>query len=608
MSIRRMRIFVVFALLTAFVAVPSAAAGHGVTPVSGADEAVPEWLTGEASANGATEPTDAGGTTDATTEDEAVTSEPEPGGGLEPSTDEPGEPETETETETETAAPAAATEQSFECQNGMAGPFPCENVDLLSLVPLGGAGLGSGNDVWGWTDPKTGNEYAIVGSALATAFVDVTDPKNPRTVGYLPTAQDAPPNFVLWRDIKVDGNWAFIVSEILGHGMQVFDLTRLRDAGPAPQLFDEDALYRGADEEGNELGNAHNVAINTETDFAYVIGSNTCVSPGAEGQEGGLHMVDISRPAEPKFAGCALVTDPASNNYLHDVQCVVYRGPDADYRGREICLGSNEDVVAIYDVTNKRNPVVISQWGYPQAAYTHQGWLTPDHRYFLFGDEGDETGGTVDNTTTYVMDVSDLDRPKTPKAFAHETRSIDHNLYIRDNLVYQSNYGAGLRILEYSNSSLSNGRLNEVGYFDIRPGFDEPEFVGTWSNYPYYKSGIVVMSALEEGTSVLYVLKPTGKAAGATGGGGGGGGGAGGGGGGGGAGGGGGGGEGGDPPPDQGPQQLGETISSGGGGGVLATTGAQIALFLLVALSLIGAGGLMQRRRDAEREAEELRW
>jgi len=54
------------------------------------------------------------------------------------------------------------------CVNGMAGTFPCHNVDLASFLPLAdidGAATGSvtANDVWGWTDPQTGREYAILG-------------------------------------------------------------------------------------------------------------------------------------------------------------------------------------------------------------------------------------------------------------------------------------------------------------------------------------------------------------------------------------------------------------------------------------------------------------
>jgi len=511
--------------------------------------------------------------------------------------------------EGEARQPRSSDQQSFPCTGGMAGPFACQNVDLESFVPLGSAGLGNGNDVWGWTDPKTDREYAIVGSALETTFIDVTDPQNPVTKGALPTS--GIPDFVLWRDMKVDGNYAFIVSEQTDHGMQVFDLTRLRDAGPIPQVFSADVVYRGVDEDGLRLSNAHNVAINEETDFAYIVGSNTCVSVGAEGENGGLHMVDISKPEEPRFVGCALVNSPAANNYSHDVQCVIYRGPDADYRGREICFGSNESVVAVYDVTNKFSPKVISQWGYPEAEYTHQGWLTPDQRFFLFGDELDEQGDTVEHTTTYIMDALDLDRPKRPKAFAHETRSIDHNLFIKDDLVYAANYGAGLRILKFTQSSLKSGKLNEVGYLDIRPGFDEPEFVGTWSNYPYFDSGIVLFTGIEEGSTVLYVARPTGEAAGRGGqggqGGGGGGGGEGGGSGGGGEGGGSGGGEGGGGhcdcaqesgghgAPDDGDDDAVAARGATAEGAALAVTGAWIVGFVLLGLAMICVGAIFRK-------------
>ena len=343
--------------------------------------------------------------------------------------------------------------------------------------------------------------------------MDVTDPKNPRNLGYLPTEVQPLPDFVLWRDVKVVGNHAFIVSEVTNHGMQVFDLTRLRDAGPLPQPFTPDTVYRGKDDTGQPLGNVHNIAVNPETKFAYAVGSNTCDANGATGENGGLHMIDIANPEEPKFAGCARVTEPPTNNYVHDVQCTIYSGPDADYSGREICFGSNENVVTIYDVTDKANPVVISQTGYPQAAYTHQGWLTADQQFFLFGDELDEQGNTVDNTTTYISEMRDLDNPRAPKAYSHATQSIDHNLFIDDGLAHESNYLAGLRIMDFTAESLRDGQLEEVGFFDVAPGVDIPEFAGTWSNYPYFESGIVVATTIEGGNSILYVLKPTGDAA-----------------------------------------------------------------------------------------------
>ena len=56
---------------------------------------------------------------------------------------------------------------SVTCLDGRAGFYPCDGVDLLGRVSAGGLRPGwliqDLNDVWGWTDPLTGTEYALVG-------------------------------------------------------------------------------------------------------------------------------------------------------------------------------------------------------------------------------------------------------------------------------------------------------------------------------------------------------------------------------------------------------------------------------------------------------------
>ncbi len=393
-----------------------------------------------------------------------------------------------------TAPNEVAPVVGLECTDGMAGPYPCENVHLESLVPLAAMGGGTGNDIWGWTDPLTGNEYAIMGTSNGTAFVDVTDPRNPVLVGTMPTQSAVV--LPLWRDIKVFGDHAFAVSEHRDHGMQVFDLTRLRASNAVPSVFTPDAVY-------SEFGSAHNIAVNTDSGFAYAVGTNTCA--------GGLHMIDINDPENPAFAGCY-----DEDGYTHDTQCVIYRGPDRRFKGREICFNSNEDTVTVVDVTDKANPVMLSRNGYPEASYTHQGWLTPDHRWFLFGDELDEQRGTVSNTATYIMDARKLTEPAPITAYLHETNTIDHNMYIHDDFVWQANYNEGLRVLDYTDASLAEGQLNEVAFFDVLPGVDVEEFAGAWSVYPYFSSGTVVVSTLEEGLFVLRPELPASAKAGAT--------------------------------------------------------------------------------------------
>jgi choice-of-anchor B domain-containing protein len=368
------------------------------------------------------------------------------------------------------------------CVSGDAGGYPCSNVDLLAFMPLSEIGGGNGNDIWGWTDPQTGKEYAIMGRNNGTSFVDISDPVNPVYLGSLPphSANSS------WRDIKVYANHAYIVTEAVNSGLQVFDLTELRNVASPPETFAETSWHGG-------FLSAHNLAINEATGFAYAVGTNN----GTCGQ--GLYFIDIRDPANPLAAGCF-----ADDGYTHDAQCVLYHGPDTTYQGREICFNYNEDTLTIVDVTDKAAPVQLSRTDYVDRHYTHQGWLTDDHSYLLMDDELDERHvAAITNTRTYIWDISDLDAPVNMDFYEAAIGSIDHNQYIQGIYSYQANYQAGLRILDVSD--IKNSSLTEVGYFDIYPGGDTTNFNGAWSNYPFFSSGIVVVSGIEQG---LFILKP----------------------------------------------------------------------------------------------------
>jgi choice-of-anchor B domain-containing protein len=378
---------------------------------------------------------------------------------------------------------------------GAAAGFPCSNVDLVAFVPLPSLGGERGaelNDIWGWTDPETGKEYALVGRQDGTSFVDLSDPENPVLVGVLPRTEGVPGS--VWRDIKVYKDHAFIVADGAdAHGMQVFDLTRLRGVSNAPATFTPETTY-------HNIHSAHNIVINEDTGFAYTVGN----SGGGETCGGGLHMIDIRDPRNPTFAGC--FSDPSTGRqktgYTHDAQCVLYHGPDEEYRGREICFGSNETALSIADVTDKAAPVALSMAEYPNVGYTHQAWLTEDHHYLLMDDELDELNGLVDHTRTLIWDVSDLDDPVLIKEFLNPNNtSSDHNQYVLGDKVFQSNYVGGLRVIDISDIQ----NPYEAGFFDTVPwGENAPGFDGSWSNYPYFKSGVIVVTSGDEG---LFLLK-----------------------------------------------------------------------------------------------------
>ncbi len=377
---------------------------------------------------------------------------------------------------------APAPNHAVLCENGMAEGFPCNKVNLAAHITNSQMGGSAGNDIWGWTDPLTGKEYALMGLNNGTAFVDISDPEFPIRLGRLPTHTSNSS----WRDIKTYGNYAYIVSEAVDHGLQVFDLRRLRNVAAPPVVFTEDAHYA-------QFGRAHNIVIDTDSGFAFAVGSQQ----GSQTCSAGLHMIDIRNPLSPVFAGCF-----GSDGYTHDAQCLTYSGPDTEHVGKEICLAANEDTVTIVDVSNKSAPVQLSRTSYAGSAYTHQGWLTPDGRYFLVNDEIDEINNGH-NTRTYVFAVSNLDLPVLHTIYTGPVAATDHNLYVHNGYAYESNYRSGLRIVDLAN--IDGGVLTEAAFFDTQPATNASGTSGAWSVYPFFASGRVVVSDISAG---LFVLEP----------------------------------------------------------------------------------------------------
>jgi choice-of-anchor B domain-containing protein len=275
--------------------------------------------------------------------------------------------------------------------------------------------------------------------------------------------------------------------------MQVFDLTQLRDVTGAPVTFTETAHY-------DRLASAHTLALDEESGFAFAAGANG----GGETCGGALHMIDVRDPRHPQFAGCFadVTTGSQRTGYTHETQCVTYKGPDVRFTGREICFNNSETALGIADVTDKAAPKALATATYPNVTYTHQGWLTEDSKYFFVNDEGDEVSGrTGGKSRTLVFDVSKLDEPVLAKEFFGTTAAIDHNLYIRGKYMYQSNYTAGLRIVDVSDPV----NPKETAFFDTFPAGDNdtPGFSGTWTNYPFFQSGTIGVTGMAEGVFVL---------------------------------------------------------------------------------------------------------
>jgi choice-of-anchor B domain-containing protein len=367
------------------------------------------------------------------------------------------------------------------CVDGFAGEYPCNGYDLMSNISNATLGNPStaGNDSWGWTDPDTQKEYALMGIDSGIVFIDISDPVEPIIIGTLNSSTVTSS----WRDVKVYDSHAFIVSEANSHGMQVFDLKRLRNASNTIIPFTADTTFTG-------FGSAHNIVINEESGYAYIVGASRNSTYG-----GGPIFINIQDPVNPFIEGGF-----ADGGYSHDAQVITYSGPDTDYTNKEILIGSNENEIVIADVTDKTNPIVISTISYDNVKYTHQGWFTEDLKYFILGDELDELQ-IGNKTRSIIFDFTDLDNPVYHFDYFGSTNAIDHNGYVKDNVYYQANYTAGVRMIDVSNTE--NKSFSEIGFFDTYPNNNNTAFNGVWNVYPYFPSGNIIISDLDNGFFVI---------------------------------------------------------------------------------------------------------
>ncbi|RPB00709.1 hypothetical protein L873DRAFT_1834993 [Choiromyces venosus 120613-1] len=366
------------------------------------------------------------------------------------------------------------------CLNGKAGEFRCNNVDLYDFVSHADLGnkTSEGSSTWGRLLWRDGRLLLLLRCADGTAFSEVTEGGKLDCLGHLP--QQSTPE--VWREIRVLRDYAAIGSEAVTHFVQIFDMRKVAAVGASekPKTFststDLTSLFTGLPVVGAALR------------------TSACRS--------GLIFIDLTNPANPTNPGCA-----SQDGYVHDAQCLKCKGPDTRYKGKDICYGYNKDTLTIYDVTNKRNTSIISRASYTGAAYMHQSWLldTENQEYLILDDEYDEYDGVGLAADGY---------PQTGY-YKSGQYGIDHNQYIANGKVYQSNYGGGLWILDVSSipKDPSGKGVKEVGFFDVYPEDDvQPkggvlDFVGTWASHALFRSEWMV-NTIERGA---FVVKYTGK-------------------------------------------------------------------------------------------------
>ena len=383
------------------------------------------------------------------------------------------------------------------CTAGKAGTYDCQNIDMLSHMPLNefSSTPSSANDIWGFTDLNDNREYALIGLRNGTAIVDVTNPNAPTEVGTISG------NTSTWRDIKVyqcqddtsgDYNaWAYVTTET-SQGLQVIDLNDLPNSVSLQTTVSEFTTAHNV-----YLANVDyttNAALPNMEPFIYIAGSNR--------SSGAYRVFSLADPSKPYL----LTTPPIGTGYVHDATTMVITDSRtaqcaAGHNPCELLIDFNENSVDIWDMTDKTTPSQISSTPYNGARYTHSGWWSADKSFVFIQDELDEQLLGL-NTTLRTLDISDLASPTVTSTWTGPDQSIDHNGFTKGNRYYMSNYRSGLTVLDVTNPN----DISMSGFFDtfVVPSENSANFDGAWGTYPYLASGNLLVSDINYG---LFVLK-----------------------------------------------------------------------------------------------------
>ena len=303
-------------------------------------------------------------------------------------------------------------------------------------------------DIWGYTHPETGVEYALL--CVRNEGLSVIDITNePVEVGFVSSmspAKDA-------KDVKVYDHYAVLIKEY--EPGQIIDL--MDPSNPVVVS----TIHFG---NNNSDGGAHNCYM--DGSVLYVIGHDS----------DGLEIYDLSDPGNPTFIS------HYPTYYYHDIYV---------NNGLGYAAGIYGDGVDILDLTDLENPQLLTTFNYP-ASGAHNTWTTEDGNYVIVGDE---IGG---GPWTRIFDIQDLDNINMVSEYIVDNEAVVHNSYVKGNLLYVGHYTEGIRIVNISDPV----NPQEVGYYDTYLP-NEYGYKGCWSVYPFFESGKIIVSDMQSGLFVL---------------------------------------------------------------------------------------------------------
>lgn len=314
-----------------------------------------------------------------------------------------------------------------------------------------------------WGLAVNGREYAILGGARHVLVFDITTPTAPQLVGKFEGKTNT-----VWREYKSYKNRIYGVSDATTEGLMILDFNNAPDT--IVRTYYSNALFNSA----------HTITLDTVSGRIYLNGTNAV--------NRGLLVLDISQdPDNPTL----LSADTLPGGYIHD----------SYVRNDTVYASSGFNGFYVYDYTNPTNPKTIASL--LSNGYQHNNWLTADGRY-AFCTEEIPSGRPI-----LVVDLQDMSNANLEVAHTFldpllppggQYNAIPHNVYIRDNLLFDSQYEDGLVVYDISEPTAPV----RIGYYDTHPENTQYNtYYGCWGNYPWLPSGTIIAGDMQNGLQLL---------------------------------------------------------------------------------------------------------
>ena len=317
--------------------------------------------------------------------------------------------------------------------------------------------LTEGSDIWGWVDPSTGSEYALVGLNDGFSCVDVSNPSNPVEKFYIPDINST------WRDIKTWGNYAYITTEA-DAGLLIVDLSDMTGA----TYWHVSNFSHPSSGNSVEFTSAHNLFID-ENGICYIFGAKSV--NGGNPSDGAIFLDVDANPTNPHYLG------EWDDEYIHDG---MVRG-DTMYSG---CINVGE--LFIVDVSDKNNPNTLGTHSTPNA-FSHNAWVSDDGDFVFTTDEKSDAF-LASYDITDCSNIQEVDRIQSNPG----SLSMPHNVHVDGNFLITSYYRDGTIVHDITQPN----NMIQVAYYDSYSGYGGGSN-GCWGTYPYLPSGNIISSEID---------------------------------------------------------------------------------------------------------------